>query len=49
MNEEDRKYKWGKYGRGKYVYKNEESDELRDVIEGYIKSFFPNAKIEYYT
>lgn len=49
MNEDERKYKWGKYGRGKYVYKNEEADELRDTIESYIEKFFPMAKIEYFT
>lgn len=49
MNEEERKYKWGKYGRGKYVYKTEESDELKETIESYIHKYFPNAKIEYFT
>ncbi|MBU8907711.1 spore photoproduct lyase [Desertibacillus haloalkaliphilus] len=49
MNEEERKYKWGKYGRGKYVYQNDEATELRETIESYIHKFFPNAKIEYFT
>jgi spore photoproduct lyase len=49
MEEEKRKYKWGRYGIGKYVYKNEEQQELRETIEGYIFSFFPGAKIEYFT
>jgi len=49
MNEESRKYKWGKYGRGKYVYQNSEADELREYIENLIKEFFPASTIEYFT
>ncbi|MGO4887122.1 spore photoproduct lyase [Anaerobacillus sp. MEB173] len=49
MDESKRKYKWGKYGRGKYVYQNEEADELREKVEGYIKHYFPQSKIEYFT
>nr|WP_034680571.1 spore photoproduct lyase [Caldalkalibacillus mannanilyticus] len=49
MDEETRKYKWGKYGRGKYVYQNDEANELREYIEGLIGEFFPNSKIEYFT
>lgn len=49
MNEDERKYKWGKYGIGKYVYKNEEADELRETIESYIANYFPLADIEYFT
>ncbi|ADC48395.1 spore photoproduct lyase [Alkalihalophilus pseudofirmus OF4] len=49
MNEEERKYKWGKYGRGKYVYKDDEATTLRETIQSYIERFFPEAKIEYFT
>lgn len=49
MNEESRKYKWGRYGRGKYVYQNEEADELRCHIEKLIHYRFPQSKIEYFT
>lgn len=49
MEEEKRKYKWGRYGRGKYVYTNEEADELRSYIENLINTYFPGAKIEYFT
>ncbi len=49
MNEEERKYKWGRYGRGKYVYKNEQADELKETIQTYIDRFFPEAKMEYFT
>lgn len=49
MDEESRKYKWGKYGRGKYVYKDDEAVELKDFIVEQIDELFPEAKIEYFT
>ncbi|KGA97918.1 radical SAM protein [Alkalihalobacillus alcalophilus ATCC 27647 = CGMCC 1.3604] len=49
MNEEERKYKWGKYGRGKYVYQTEAANELKEKIQSYIDQFFPESKIEYFT
>jgi spore photoproduct lyase len=49
MDEESRKYKWGKYGRGKYVYQNEEASELRKHIESLIHHHFPQSKVEYFT
>ena len=49
MDEEERKYKWGRYGRGKYVYQDQEATELREYMEELIKVYFPQAKIEYFT
>jgi spore photoproduct lyase len=49
MNEEERKYKWGRYGRGKYVYKDDQAGELKETIQTYIDRFFPEAKMEYFT
>ncbi|WP_202077979.1 spore photoproduct lyase [Caldalkalibacillus salinus] len=49
MDEEQRKYKWGRYGRGKYVYQNDEAQELREYVQDLIKQAFPEAKIEYFT
>lgn len=49
MEEESRKYKWGRYGRGKYVYKDEEATELNEYIRALIQQYFPHAKIEYFT
>ncbi len=49
MDEEKRKYKWGRYGIGKYVYQKDEAQELRETMEGYIHSYFPEASIEYFT
>jgi spore photoproduct lyase len=49
MNEQQRKYKWGRYGRGKYVYPDIQAVQLRDVISTQILEAFPDAKIEYFT
>ncbi|XZF74696.1 spore photoproduct lyase [Bacillus sp. AL-1R] len=49
MDEEKRKYKWGKYGIGKYVYQKEEATSIEEIISGYIKKYFPNGEIQYFT
>jgi spore photoproduct lyase len=49
MDEEKRKYKWGRYGIGKYVYKDEEAKDIETSIRKYIKDFFPQAEIQYFT
>ncbi len=49
MNEEERKYKWGRYGQGKYVYPDEQAGELKDYISARIYHYFPTARILYFT
>ncbi|MCT2536203.1 spore photoproduct lyase [Aquibacillus koreensis] len=49
LDESKRKYKWGKYGIGKYVYTDPEQEEMKDKLYGYVNRLFPNAKIEYFT
>ncbi|WP_216827793.1 spore photoproduct lyase [Alkalihalobacterium elongatum] len=49
LDEEKRKYKWGKYGIGKYVYQTDEQEEIKETLYGYIHEYFPDAKIEYFT
>ncbi len=49
LDEEKRKYKWGRYGIGKYVYKTEDAADLEETISGYIHHFFPDAEIQYFT
>ncbi|MBU9711151.1 spore photoproduct lyase [Evansella tamaricis] len=49
LDEDKRKYKWGKYGIGKYVYKNDEQEDLKETLHQYIDRYFPEAKIEYFT
>ncbi len=49
LDEAKRQYKWGKYGIGKYIYPKDEANELKDTLSEYIQSYFPQAKIEYFT
>ena len=49
LDEEKRKYKWGKYGIGKYVYQKEEEEVLEETIRSYIYEYFPNTEIQYFT
>ncbi|MGD9679034.1 MAG: spore photoproduct lyase [Vulcanibacillus sp.] len=49
MDEEKRKVKWGKYGKFKYIYPDDEYSELKNYMYHEINSFFPKAKIEYFT
>ncbi|HDR7603080.1 spore photoproduct lyase [Bacillus mycoides] len=49
MDEEKRKYKWGRYGIGKYVYQKDDAEVLEETIRGYIYEYFPDAEIQYFT
>ncbi|MDF2718138.1 MAG: splG [Paenibacillus sp.] len=49
MDEAKRKYKWGRWGQGKYVYPDEQAHALREFITERIFEQFPCAKIEYFT
>jgi spore photoproduct lyase len=49
MDETKRQYKWGKYGKGKYVYPKDEATELKEHIQHLIGNYFPEARIEYFT
>ncbi|SFL78388.1 spore photoproduct lyase [Salibacterium qingdaonense] len=49
LDESKRKWKWGRYGIGKYVYTNEEQEDMKDTIGSYIASYFPEASLDYFT
>jgi spore photoproduct lyase len=49
LDEEKRRYKWGRYGIGKYIYPKEQEADMKETISNYIYDFFPKAKIEYFT
>lgn len=49
MDEAVRKYKWGRWGQGKYVYPDEQAEALRERITEYIFTYFPQARIDYFT
>lgn len=47
MNEEDRRFKYGQFGYGKYVYKAEDFKDIEDFFRDRIAEIFPNGKIDY--
>jgi len=49
LDETKRKWKWGRYGIGKYVYTDEEQEDIKDTLGQYIQTYFPDATIEYFT
>ncbi|MDK8179314.1 spore photoproduct lyase [Paenibacillus sp. UMB4589-SE434] len=49
MNEDERKYKWGRWGQGKYVYPDEQAKLLKSFISERIYHHFPTARILYFT
>lgn len=48
MEESTRKYKWGKYGYGKYLYPPEKLEQLKSFFFNEINRVFPRAQIEYF-
>lgn len=48
MTESERKYKYGQFGYGKYIYPLEIMQELKEYIEHRIHSYFPAAQIDYF-
>lgn len=49
MNEEERKKKWGRYGRTKYVYPDVHMKAIHEHMKHLINNYFPNAIISYIT
>lgn len=49
MDEAKRKYKWGRWGQGKYVYPDEQAQALREFLTEQIFRAFPKASIDYFT
>lgn len=47
MKDEDRKFKYGQFGYGKYVYTKEELAEMKEFFLLNIKQIFPNSIIKY--
>jgi spore photoproduct lyase len=48
MDEEERKYKFGQFGYGKYVYEARTAGELKDFMLEQVVAHFPAAKVEYF-
>lgn len=49
LDEEKRQLKWGPYGKFKYVYPKESSNEIKEYISHLIINNFSNPVIEYFT
>ncbi len=49
MDEEKRKMKWGRYGKFKYIYPDDEYQALKRHMYDEINRYFPEATIAYYT
>ncbi|MGL5348158.1 MAG: spore photoproduct lyase [Peptostreptococcaceae bacterium] len=47
MADEDRKFKYGQFGYGKYVYTKEQLAEMKEFFQKEIKEVFPNGIIKY--
>ena len=47
MDDEERKYKYGQFGYGKYVYPKESLDEIKEFFEKEIDGLFENKKVKY--
>ncbi|MFZ5351907.1 MAG: spore photoproduct lyase [Bacillota bacterium] len=47
MDEESRKFKYGQFGYGKYVYKEDELKDMESFFRGRLADIFPNCEIEY--
>ena len=47
MTEEERTFKYGQFGYGKYVYPKEELNNLKEFFKTTIEDIFPNGKIKY--
>lgn len=47
MNEEERKFKYGQFGYGKYVYKNEDIEEVKTFFKEKLGMYFKQENIKY--
>ncbi|WP_019227920.1 spore photoproduct lyase [Sedimentibacter sp. B4] len=47
MNDEDRVFKYGQFGYGKYVYPKESLDEIKKFFAEEIESLFSNKEVKY--
>lgn len=48
MDESKRKFKYGQFGYGKYIYSDEERAAARSYFKDLIHSYFPGAAIKYF-
>jgi len=47
MDEQERKFKYGQFGYGKYLYKPEQMEFIQDYFSRSVEAFSPESKIDY--
>ncbi len=47
MDEENRRFKYGQFGYGKYIYPPEEMKKVKEYFSNNIAVFFPHAELDY--
>jgi spore photoproduct lyase len=47
MEEEIRKFKYGQFGYGKYVYTKDKLDDMREFFKNKIGNYFNESNIKY--
>jgi len=48
MDEAERKFKYGQFGYGKYVYPPDVLAEMKELMLSLVKEHFPRARVEYF-
>jgi len=48
LEEDNRKYKYGQFGYGKYIYHSQEMTEMKNYLTTELARFFPQATVEYF-
>jgi len=48
MEEDERKFKYGQFGYGKYVYQPDEMKEMKEFFKEQAQTYFPLAQVEYF-
>jgi len=48
LNETERRYKFGQFGYGKYIYPAEVFEEVKNYMYRQVEQFFPQARVEYF-
>ena len=47
MNDEERRFKYGQFGYGKYVYTKEQINQIKEFFNKHINEIFDNKIIKY--
>ena len=47
MDDQERKFKYGQFGYGKYIYTKEQLDNMKEFFKKELKEVFPNCVIKY--